>query len=250
MTLPPLRREVLVACDPVTAQRLWVEEIGTWWPIASFGCFGEHASVAFEGDEIVETSARGERAIWGTVTSREPGSLGFTWHPGRPAEQATQVAVTFTPAGDGSATLVTLVHTGWETEAARGEYAGGWVRVLDRFADAGDAEDAGDAALAPEPLWFVLEHTPGPATPDDGVFASPDFRRHVEFLQWLATDGGLVASGPLPDSPGSGMTIVRVPDAATARRVLTAAQIDDGAVRAGLLEVRARPWRVALSPLA
>lgn len=241
MTILPLRRQVLVHCDPATAQRLWVDDIGTWWPIASHGCYGEGATVAFEGDTIVETSPAGARAVWGTVTARTPGRLAFTWHPGRTPDEATEVEVTFTAAG-ADATLVTLVHSGWQSAAARADYAGGWVTVLDRLVDAavGDGEASGE-------LWFVLEHTAGPATPEAGVFTSPDFALHVAFLRSLAADGVLIAGGPLPDTTGAGMTIVRTPDLATARRTIAAAQLDDGAVRAGLLDVRVRPWRVALS---
>jgi len=136
-TIPPLRREVLVRCDPATAERLWVDEIDAWWPIASHGCFGAGASVAFEADEIVETSPTGERAVWGRVTDRAPGRLSFTWHPGHPSEAATRVTVTFTATDDGH-TWVTLVHEGWERHpgaaGARADYAEGWVFVLGRLA--------------------------------------------------------------------------------------------------------------------
>ena len=133
MSLPPVRREVVVACDPATAFRLWTEQIGTWWPVASHSCFGD-AHVAFEGDVIVETGPSGDRAEWGTVTTRrEPDLLAFTWHPGYEAAHATTVTVTFTSIADGT-TLVTLVHEGWEAmvdpTAARASYADGWVTVL------------------------------------------------------------------------------------------------------------------------
>lgn len=143
MSLPPLRREVVVACDPATAFRLWTEQIGTWWPLARFSCFGADAHVAFEGDRIVETGPNGDRAEWGTVTARRaPDLLTFTWHPGYEAARATTVTVTFTPAPDGK-TLVTLVHEGWEAQSdptgARASYADGWVTVLGHLANASHA---------------------------------------------------------------------------------------------------------------
>ena len=246
MSLPPLRRQVLVGCDQPTAYRLFLGEIGAWWPLASHGCFGAGGSVAFQGGQIVETGPAGQVAIWGTVLAEdEPGAVTFTWHPGRSADSATLVTVSFTPTGDPEATLVTLEHSGWEAYdgpgAARDEYAGGWVSVLDSYAGVRAAhQDGGE-------LWFVLEHTAGPSAPPAGVFASPDFAKHLQFLGGLQADGVLVAGGPLPDTPGAGMTIVRTSSVEAARQVVAAAQTEDGSVACGLLEVRVRPWRVAMT---
>jgi uncharacterized protein YndB with AHSA1/START domain len=148
MSLPPLRRQVLVACDPPTAYRLWRDDIGSWWPLASHSCFGEGSDVAFDGDRIVETSPSGQQAIWGTVVDDdEPSLLSFTWHPGRDASAATHVTVTFAATGDDAATLVTLVHTGWEAygdpDAARSDYGRGWVTVLDRLARSAGSSTSG-----------------------------------------------------------------------------------------------------------
>ncbi len=246
MSLPPLRRQVLVACDQTTAYRLFLGEIGSWWPLATHGCFGAGGSLALTDGRIVETGPAGEIAIWGTIlTEDEPRTVSFTWHPGRDADAATRVTVTFTLTGDPDTTLVTLEHTGWEAyddpDAARGEYAGGWVSVLGSYA--GVRTPRADGAE----LWFVLEHTAGPATPPDGVFASVDFPKHLRFLGELLADGLLVAGGPLPDTPGAGMTIVRTSSVGAARSLVSAAQTRDGSVTCGLLEVRVRPWRVAMT---
>jgi uncharacterized protein YndB with AHSA1/START domain/uncharacterized protein YciI len=246
MSLPPLRRQVLVGCDTATAYRLWLDDIGTWWPLERFSCFGDGARVSFQGEQIIETAPSGETALWGSITeAREPSLLSFTWHPGRDAAQATHVTVSFTPTSDEAATLVTLVHTGWEAladpAAGRAEYGEGWLEVLDRLPDTPGSADGG------KELWFVLEHRPGPSAPPGGVFGSADFAKHVEFLSSLRGEGVLMAGGSLPDDPDCGMTVVRVPDASTGRRVLQAAQSADGSVASGLLEVRIRPWRVAMS---
>ncbi|WP_340540400.1 SRPBCC domain-containing protein [Nocardioides sp. GXZ039] len=241
--IPAIRRQVLVSCDPAAAYDLFWRHIGAWWPIESLGCFGAGSSVALDGDRIVETGPTGETAVWGTlIDADEPRSVSFTWHPGRDADRASRVAVAFAPAGD--ATLVTLEHDGWEVyadpAAARAEYAGGWLGVLDRFAEAGPADPARGE------LWLVLEHTAASGRAGT-VFADPDFPRHLAFLRTLADRGLLVAAGPLPDQPGNGMAIVRASDAATAADVVVAAQRDDGSVVAGLLDVRVRPWQVALA---
>lgn len=246
MTLPPLRREVLVSCDPGTAYRLFVDDIGAWWPLATHSVFGADATVALAGEQFVETSASGESAVWGTITTAAPPRLvAFTWHPGSDPAGATHVEVTFTPTGDQYVTLVSLVHTGWEAygdpAAVRDNYSGGWITVLDRL-----ASTRPDAASSDQ-LWFVLQHTAGPAAPSEGIFASPDFAKHIDFLKSLLADGCLVAGGPLPDEPGTGMTVVRAEGVDQARRVVAAAHTEDGAVTSGLLEVRVRPWRVALT---
>jgi uncharacterized protein YciI/uncharacterized protein YndB with AHSA1/START domain len=246
MTLPALRRQIVVACDQVTAYRLFVEEIGSWWPLASVGCFGIGASVALDGGRFVETGPNGETAVWGTITESDaPRSLSFTWHPGREVDVASSVHVYFTETNDDQATLVTLEHSGWESypnpTAARDEYGSGWTGVLEIY-----------AAHLPTPasntdLWFVLSHTAGSETPPAGVFASPLFARHIEFLRDLSTRGVLVAAGPLPDAAGAGMTVVRAATVEEAKSIVHGAQHEDGSVTSGLLDVRVRPWQVVMS---
>ena len=63
----------------------------------------------------------------------------MTWHPGHSEETATRFDVTFIP--EGSGTLLTLVHSGWEAlgedgQARRDGYDGGWNGVLKRFEEA------------------------------------------------------------------------------------------------------------------
>ena len=64
------------------------------------------------------------------------------------------------------------------------------------------------------------------------------------FLQRRAAVGALVAAGPLPDEPGSGMTVLSVADLDTATRLATE---DDQAVVTGVLEVQVRPWHVVMA---
>jgi len=136
--LPPVRREILAPAEPDRAFKVFTADIGRWWPLAEHSVYGGDATVSFVNDQIIERSPGGEQAIWGTVTSWEPGSrVAFTWHPGRAVERATHVAVSFAPAEGG--TLVTLVHTGWEVfddpEAARRDYDDNWPGVLDCYRD-------------------------------------------------------------------------------------------------------------------
>ncbi len=70
--------------------------------------------MAFTEGQIVERSADGEAAVWGSVTRWEPPvAVAFTWHPGQPAERARQIEVTFAAAA-AAQTPVRVEHTGWD----------------------------------------------------------------------------------------------------------------------------------------
>lgn len=243
MTLPPIRRHLVVRATPEHAYRIFTDGIGTWWPLERFAVYGSGNTVAFEGDELVERSADGESSVWGTVLSADPPrGIRFTWHPGQ-TEERGEVEVTFTPVGE-TQTLVTLVHSGWEAyaeiaHAAREEYRNGWPTVLAGYGTRADDRPAGDGTV-----WFVLSHTAGPAAGADGVFAHPLFAEHRAFLGSLAADGVLVGAGPLPDDDGAGQTIIRVPAAAAADYLARAEA--DPSVAGDLLVLRARPWQVLL----
>ena len=164
-TVPPIRREILVDADPAVAFEVFTAGIGQWWPLEEHGVHGKGGAVAFEDGRLVERSADEEAAVWGTVTRWEPPTaVAFTWHPGRPAERASYVAVTF--GAEGGQTLVRLEHTGWEAfddpAAARAEYDHGWPLVLGRYQEhVSDGNEAGDT-------WVALLHRPGPAAPVSG----------------------------------------------------------------------------------
>jgi uncharacterized protein YciI len=240
MTLAPIRREILVATLPDRAFALFTSHIGRWWPLREFSVFGADALVAFEGDRLVERSGS-EVSVWAEVLEWDPPrTLRLRWHPGRDATRATDVSVTFAAHDDG--TMVTLVHDGWERvedpAAAADEYGRGWPAVLRTFADWAAGDPAAEAS------WFVLRHRPGPALKDgDSVFAHPGFAEHVAFLERLTSRGLLLAAGPLPVEPGSGMTIIRVP-AGDDVDVADLAMRDDLSVVEGVLCVDVSPWAV------
>lgn len=241
MTIPPIVRQVVVPASASAAYAAWTQQLDQWWPIRRHSVFKD-GTVAFVGDQIIETSAAGETTAWGTVIAAEPpGNLTFTWHPGYGPERASTVAVDFVPIGD-DRTLVRLTHTGWEAFAepldAREDYRGGWVGVLASF--------RGALPIAPEDerdVWLILESTPGVAA-EGSVFEHPLFAEHLVFIDKLKADGVLVAAGPLPDSSGHGQTIIRVP-ASEAAGYVEAAH-DDPAVAGDLLVLRVRPWHVVV----
>jgi len=136
--LPPLRLAVRVELPPDRAFRLFVDDIGEWWPLATHSVSREAAQTcAFEprpGGRVFERSRTGEEHTWGRLEVWEPPRrIAFSWHPGRDASTAQRVEVTFTVLGEG--TEVVLEHTGWEllgdsAAAVRSDYQRGWARVL------------------------------------------------------------------------------------------------------------------------
>jgi len=132
-----VERTVEVAADEATAFTLFTDRIADWWPMATHSVHGEGGTVGFEEGLLVER--HGERsARWGEVRHWDPPhGFAVTWHPGREADEATEVAVSFTEEEPGR-TRVRLVHSGWERRdaAARESYATGWAAVLARYVDA------------------------------------------------------------------------------------------------------------------
>jgi uncharacterized protein YciI len=257
-TLPPIRREVLVDAGPQTAFDVFTAGIGRWWPLADLSVHGAGGTVAFTGGQLVEQSATGQQALWGTVTRWEPpAAVAFTWHPGRTPERPSQVEVTFTAAGP--QTLVTLIHSGWEVyadpAAMRAEYDHGWPGVLGRYqehaglpgAASGPGADAGRDEERSKQTWVALLHRPGPAAPPDGaVFDDPRFADHVAFLNRMREAGYLVAAGPMMDAAGEGMTILRLPGTGQLARATMLATEDDVSVAQGFFAVTVRPWQVMM----
>lgn len=241
-TVPPIRREVLVDADPLTAFEIFTARIDQWWPVAEHSVYGAGAIVAFTGGQIIERGADGRSCSWGTVTRWEPGAaIAFTWHPGTTPEHASQVEVTFT--ADGAQTRVVLEHAGWDVfadpAAARAGYDQGWPAVLDSYRDAAQQRDG--------ETWVALVHRPGPAAPPAGsVFDDPRFADHVAFLTRMSDAGYLVAAGPLADANGEGMTILRLPGANQLDRAAQLATQNDASVAAGFFTVTVRPWQVVM----
>lgn len=250
--VPPIRREIVVEADQDTAFEAFTARIGRWWPVAEHSVHGAGSTVELEGGQIVERSADGETVLWGAVTTWDPpGEVAFTWHPGRGSDRAGQVRVTFTEFGD--QTRVSLEHSGWEVfddpAAARAEYDQGWPHVLDCYRDA-VATGTATGRRAGEPsaeTWVALFHEPGPAAPTEGtIFDDPRLAWHAEFLGRMHEAGYLVAAGPLPDEPGAGLTVLRLPGAGQADKARKLATEDDLSVAGGLLAVTVRPWQVLL----
>jgi uncharacterized protein YndB with AHSA1/START domain/uncharacterized protein YciI len=248
MRLLPIRRQLVVPASAETAFAVFTDEIGQWWPVGhGHSVYGAGATVCLRDGVLVETAPDGRESVWGSVLACEPPRLlRLSWHPGRTAERATELDVSFVEVSDGQ-TLVTLEHRGWERlaepETARGEYNRGWPFVLGCFATR-TSEDASSTVDTDE-VWLALMHTGGPALAEgERVFSHPDFGAHLQFLRSLDAEGLLVAAGPVEGSDG--MAVLRLRDASQVAEVTRRAQDEDQSVVREVLQVRVRPWRVAL----
>jgi uncharacterized protein YndB with AHSA1/START domain len=134
--LASIEKTITVGRPVAEAFRVFTEEIGTWWPLATHARAPERAVTAVieprVGGRIYERTRDGEELEWGEVLVWEPPHrLVQSWHLGQPA--ATEVEVRFVPDGDG--TRVELEHRGWArlgAEAAehRANYDSGWDYVF------------------------------------------------------------------------------------------------------------------------
>ncbi len=129
-----VHKEVELAVAPDRAFALFTRDIGGWWPLATHGLLGADAAVAFEGERLVERL--GERAaVWAEVLTWDPPHLlRLAWHPGAPADAATDLVVAFERHAGG--TRLVLDHTGWERAGRAASAAGydeGWELVLGRL---------------------------------------------------------------------------------------------------------------------
>jgi uncharacterized protein YndB with AHSA1/START domain len=71
------------------------------------------------GGRIYERTPAGDEHEWGEVLVWEPPRrLSYLWHLRFDRADATEVEITFTPAGD--RTTVAIVHRGWERLGAKG----------------------------------------------------------------------------------------------------------------------------------
>ena len=139
--IEPVRLAFEVDCAPPDAFATWTTDISTWWPRDHTVSGERTAVICFEpgpGGRIFERTTAGHEIEWGQVVEWEPPSrLAYVWHLGSARDQATDVRVTFTPAGEGR-TAVELVHTGWERLGAdhrqrRDRNQVGWTDVVERY---------------------------------------------------------------------------------------------------------------------
>jgi uncharacterized protein YndB with AHSA1/START domain len=147
--IEPVVNSVTVAAPVDRAFEIFTTDVKSWWPLDRYSVAGdEDADGVVAVDSVIEPRAGGRwyevrsdgsQAGWGEVVVFEaPHRLVATWHPGRSAEEATEIEVRFSE--DGAGTRVELEHRGWERLGARAAearegYAGGWIAVLGKYAE-------------------------------------------------------------------------------------------------------------------
>ena len=140
-TIDPVTASVVVEAPADRAWKVFTEDLRTWWPMKDYSVAGEGSQAFVEGrlgGRFYERTAGGEEAEWGVLTAWEPPErIAFTWHPGTPVDQATEVEVRFTPEG-ADRTRVDLEHRGWErladnAQGMRDAYDQGWSAVLGSY---------------------------------------------------------------------------------------------------------------------
>ncbi len=117
----PLVVEFEVDAPVAHAFEVWTSRCASWWP-PSHTVSGDPAAITFEphpGGRIVERSPAGDEHDWGEVLDWEPPvRLRYLWHLFFTRDEATEVEITFSAAGEG--TSVRLVQTGWDRLGAAG----------------------------------------------------------------------------------------------------------------------------------
>lgn len=163
MTIAPVRRDIIVEATQARAFRVFTEEIGAWWPLASHHIGAKDPVTAIieprVGGRWFERATDGEECQWGTVLVWDPPArLVLAWQIGAQwkydAALATEVEITFVALG-AARTRVELEHRklelyGETAETMRGAFDsdGGWSGMLAHFA-ARAAENAAGRMASP-----------------------------------------------------------------------------------------------------
>lgn len=148
----PLLVKVEVACPVDHAFRVWTSRIDSWWPAHHTVSGRADAQIVLErhvGGRLLELLPDGTEHIWGEVTVwQPPHELGYRWHIGQPAAQATDVRIHFVAVGD-DATRLEISHTGWQVagdqaEQFRQRNHSGWRALLAGYLPIAEQDDLED----------------------------------------------------------------------------------------------------------
>src|SRR6266849_5011680 len=120
MMLDPIIKTIEVPCSQATAFRVFVNEMGSWWPL-------DKRSVSM-------LSGKPAKAL--RIEPKRGGRIVEIGHDGMPAGSASLVEVRFTALGD-ERTRVKLTQSNWEAfgelaEMMRSGYGSGWVIIFEQ----------------------------------------------------------------------------------------------------------------------
>ncbi len=124
-----LTRTIALACPVEHAFDMFTSKIDLWWPRGHRR--NRDASLAFSGEQLVETAPEGTQWVMGRITAIEPPHrLALDWFPGSAAaptavdirfaesESGTTITVTHRPLPDSESIWqqrVALFEKGWDT---------------------------------------------------------------------------------------------------------------------------------------
>lgn len=122
--LEPIVKTIEVPCNQETAFKVFINEMGSWWPFERFSqsvMRGQTVSSlrvdARQGGRIVEVSSDDTEVLWGTILTFDPNDfLGMDFHIPHPSEETrsdSRVDVRFTVLAD-DRTQVELTQSNWE----------------------------------------------------------------------------------------------------------------------------------------
>ncbi len=144
--LDPIIKTIEVPCSQEKAFGVFVNEMGSWWPLDKRSMSMMHSGGKpakslrvdpQQGGKIVEIGHDDAEYHWGTIKTFDPNdSISMDFHMGLPPENASLVEVRFT-ALDDERTRVELTQSNWEAfgdmaEMMRGGYGSGWVIIFEQ----------------------------------------------------------------------------------------------------------------------
>jgi hypothetical protein len=150
MAVDPVRREIVIEASQAHTFRVFTENLGTWWPLASHHIGEKEAETAVieprAGGRWYERAADGTECRWGKVRVWDPpGRLVLVWQIGgdfkyNPSVES-EVEIRFVSMSP-TRTRVELEHRDFEgmgemAEMVRGavDSPGGWTAVMKIFAE-------------------------------------------------------------------------------------------------------------------
>jgi hypothetical protein len=147
--IEPVRKEIVVETSQARAFRVFTEEHGLWWPLATHHIGEKAAETAVieprAGGRWFERAADGTECLWGKVAVWDPpGRLVLSWEIGpnwkHDEALATEVEVRFVVLGP-ALTRIELEHRmlerlGDAAEPMRAAFdsEGGWTGILQSYA--------------------------------------------------------------------------------------------------------------------
>jgi uncharacterized protein YndB with AHSA1/START domain len=149
MSVLPVRKEIVVEASQARAFRVFTEEHGAWWPLATHHIGEKDAETAIieprVGGRWFERAADGTECLWGKVLVWDPpGRIVLSWEIGAnfkyDSALSLEVEVRFVVLGPAS-TRIELEHRNLErlgeaAETMRGAFdsEGGWGGILKSYA--------------------------------------------------------------------------------------------------------------------